>query len=167
MVDTFARKPEGHNTAKRRKVSDIIAGAVQWHGRNTSQPIDTSWKRTWAKLKKRKPIPKQCPARRRDGMERMKAQRLIHATRVKRALECVVKSDKPRGIGKHVRARKATNSYRSGACTQGSGTTYLYPTNIGEVGHGLEVWEGVVWRWGEGGAYFGVPAQALSGEMSC
>ena len=57
--------------------------------------------------------------------------------------------------------------YGSGAYTQGSGTTYLYPTNTGEGGHGSEVREGVVWRWGEGGAYFGVLAQALLGEMSC
>ena len=48
--------------------------------------------------------------------------------------------------------------YGSGAYTQGSGTTYLYPTNTGEGGHGSEVREGVVWRWGEGGAYFGVIA---------
>ena len=54
-----------------------------------------------------------------------------------------------------------------GARTQGSGTTYLYPTNTGEVGHRSELKEDVVWQWGERGAYFGVPAQALLGEMSC
>ena len=50
---------------------------------------------------------------------------------------------------------------------QGSGTTYLYLTNTREVGHGPKVKEGVFWRWGEGGAYFRVSAQALLGEMSC
>jgi len=35
---------------------------------------------------------------------------------------------------------------------QGSGTTYLYPTNTGEMGHGSKVREGVVWQWEEGGA---------------
>ena len=58
------------------------------------------------------------------------------------------------------------DSDESGACTQGLGTTCLYPTNTGEVGHGLEVSEGVIWRQGEGEAYFGVLAQALLGEMS-
>ena len=51
--------------------------------------------------------------------------------------------------------------------TQGIGTTYLYQANIEEVGHGSEVRKGVVWQWREGGAYFGVLAQALLGKMSC
>ena len=50
---------------------------------------------------------------------------------------------------------------------QGSGTTYLYPANTEEVGHRSEVREGVVWQWGETGAYFEVLAQAFLGEMSC
>ena len=69
----------------------------------------------------------------------MKAQRLINAARVKRAPELTAESDKPGGNDKHVRARKAMDLYESGACTQGSGTTYLYPANIGEVDHGLEL----------------------------
>ena len=56
--------------------------------------------------------------------------------------------------------------YGSGAHTQGLDTTYLYLVNIGEVGHGLEVKEGVVWQWREGGAYFGVPTQTFLGEIS-
>ena len=50
------------------------------------------------------------------------------------------------------------DSNGSGACTQGPGTTYLYPANTGEVGHKSRVWECglVVGRRGE--AYFGVPA---------
>ena len=64
-------------------------------------------------------------------------------------------------------ARTTMDSYGSGAHTQGSGTTYLYPSNIGEVGYGSEVREGMVWQWGEGGAYYGFPAQTLLGEMSC
>ena len=60
-------------------------------------------------------------------------------------------------------ARKAMDSYGSGACTQGLDTTFLYPTKTGEVGHWSEVKEGVVWRWGEEGAYFRVPTQALLG----
>ena len=51
--------------------------------------------------------------------------------------------------------------------TQGIGTTYMYQANIEEVGHGSKVRKGVVWQWREGGAYFGVPAQALLGKMSC
>ena len=39
----------------------------------------------------------------------------------------------------------------------------MYPANIGMVGHRLEVREGMVWQWGQGGAYSGVPAQTLWG----
>ena len=97
----------------------------------------------------------------------MKTQKLIHATRVKQTLKRAAESDKPVDNSKCVRARKAMDSYGSGACTQGSGTTYLCPANTEEVGHGSEVRKGVVWRWREKGAYFGVPAQALLEEMSC
>ena len=50
---------------------------------------------------------------------------------------------------------------------QGLGTTNMYSANTGVVGHGLEVREGMVWRWGEGKAYFGVPTHILLGMMSC
>ena len=74
----------------------------------------------------------------------MKTQELIHATRVKQAPKHAIESDKPIGNGKRMKARKAMDSYGSGAYIQGLGTTYLYPANIGEVGHGSEVREGVV-----------------------
>ena len=48
-------------------------------------------------------------------------------------------SNKPGGNGKRVRSRKVMSSDRSGACTQGLNTTYLYPANTGEVSHGPEV----------------------------
>ena len=35
-------------------------------------------------------------------------------------------------------------------------TTNLYLANTGMVGHGSEVREGMVWRWGKGKAYFEV-----------
>ena len=66
-----------------------------------------------------------------------------------------------------MRARKKMDSYGSGARIHGSDTTYLYPANIGKVGHGSKVREGVVWWWGEGGAYFRVPTKTLLGKMSC
>jgi len=97
----------------------------------------------------------------------MKTEELIHATRVKQAPERAAKSNKPVGNGKHMNATKAIDSYGSGARTQSSGITYLYLANTGEVGHGSVAKESLVWRWGEGGAYFGVPAQALLGEISC
>ena len=66
-----------------------------------------------------------------------------------------------------MRVRKVMDSYGSGTCTQGSNTTYMYLANIGEVSHESEVREGVVWRWGKGRAYFGVPSQTLLGEIFC
>ena len=38
MAGTLARKPRGNNKGK--GVSDIIAGAVQWCGKSTSQLTD-------------------------------------------------------------------------------------------------------------------------------
>ena len=93
----------------------------------------------------------------------MKTQKLIYAARIKQTPERVAESDKPRGNGKRMRARKAMDSYGSGACTQGSSTTYLYLANTGEVGHESEVRGGVVWWWRERRAYFGVPTQAFFG----
>ena len=72
-------------------------------------------------------------------MQRMRTQRLIHTTRVKRALEHAVESNKLGGNDKRVRARKATDSYESGAHMQGLDITYLYPTNTGELGHRSDV----------------------------
>ena len=69
----------------------------------------------------------------------MKAQRLIHIARAKRALECATESDKRRGNGKRVKVRKVMDSNGSGACTQDSGTAYLNLANTGEVGHGSKV----------------------------
>ena len=76
----------------------------------------------------------------------MKTQELIQATRVKQAPKRVAELNKSVGNGKRMNAKKAMDSYGSGAHTQGSGTTYLYPANTGEVGHGSEVRKGVVWR---------------------
>ena len=50
---------------------------------------------------------------------------------------------------------------------QGLSITNLYPANTGVVGHGSKVRKGVVWWWGEGKAYSGVPIQILLGVMSC
>ena len=96
----------------------------------------------------------------------MKTQELIHTIRVKQILERVAGSDKLEGNDKRVRARKAMDSYGSGACTQDIGIIYLYPTKTRDVDHGLVVREGVVLQWGEEGAYFGVPNQVLLGDIS-
>ena len=106
--------------------------------------MDKGWKETWAKLKKRKPTPKKCSAWRKNEMQKLKTQELIHAIRVKQALESAAKLDKPVSNGKHMGAKKVMDSYGSRAHTQGLGTTYLYLANTEEVGHGLEVREGVV-----------------------
>ena len=143
-----------------------MAEAMQWRGKSTNQPMNKGWKETWTELKKRKPTLKQCPSRRRNKIQRIKTKKLTHATRVKQAPERVPKSNKPVGNGKRMNIRTTMDSYGSRACTQGSSTTYLYPANTGEVGHRSKVIEDMVWQWREGGAYFGVLAQALLGEIS-
>jgi len=44
--------------------------------------------------------------------------------------------------------RQAMDLHKSGAA-QSSSTTHLYLANTCTVGHGLEVRDGMVWRWGE------------------
>ena len=83
-----------------------------------ASPWTKEEKGTWAKLNKGKPKPKQCPAQRRNEMQRMKTQEFIHAARVKQAPEPATELDKLVGNGKRMRARKAIDSYGSGAYTQ-------------------------------------------------
>ena len=96
----------------------------------------------------------------------MKTQKLLHAARAKQTQERAAESDKPRGNSKAWRLEKQW-THMEVKHTQGIGTTYMYQANIEEVGHGSKVRKGVVWQWREGGAYFGVPAQALLGKMFC
>ena len=96
----------------------------------------------------------------------MKTQELIHTTRVKQIPGHAAGSDKLEGNGKRMRSRKAMDSYESRACIQDSSSIYLYPTKTREMGHESTVREVVVLQWGEEGAYFGVPTQALLGEIS-
>ena len=58
---------------------------------------------------------------------------IIHTARIKQIPERAADSDK------RVKARKVIDLDESGVCTQGLGTTYLYPANTGDVGHGAEV----------------------------
>ena len=57
-------------------------------------------------------------AQRRNEMQRMKTQWLIHATRVKKTTEQAAGPDKPTGNGKRINARKAMDSHGSGARTR-------------------------------------------------
>ena len=62
--------------------------------------------------------------------------------------------------------QKGMDSNRSEAYIKGPGTTYLYPANTWEVGHGSRVSKSMVWRWRERGGLFEVLAQTSLGEMS-
>ena len=122
---------------------------MQWHGRITSQkPMDTGRKRTWARQKGEGLRPSNGQSK--EEVERRKCKPkdpcIFHITRVKQLPELIVELEKRGGYGKCVKVRKVMDLDRSGAYKQGPGTTYLYPTNIGEVGYGSRVCEGVV-RW--------------------
>ena len=134
----------GLEEVQQTKLNNIMAKTMQWRGRSTSQPTNKGWKETWVELKKRKPTPKQCSTQRRNKTQRMKIQWLIHAIRVKQALEHAAELDKTTGNGKCMNARTTMDSYRSGAHTQNSGTTYLYPANTRMVDHRSKVRERVV-----------------------
>ena len=150
-----ALQPAGLEEVQQTKLNDIMVETMQWRGKSTSQPMDKGWKETWAELKKRKLTPKQCSAQRRNKTQRMKTQWLIHAIRVKQALEHAVEPDKPVSNGKCMNARTTMYSYRSGAHTQNSGTTYLYPANTGKVDHGSKVREGGLAVGRRGGLFWG------------
>ena len=104
----------------------------------------------------REPTPKQCPVQREDGMQRMKAQRpmCLSCHKSWTNTRMYSRTRQTWGNGKCVKTRKVVDLDRSGVWTQGLGITYLYLANIGEVDHRSEVWDGVVWRWGEGGSLF-------------
>ena len=92
----------------------------------------------------------------------MKAQRLVHTTR---GQERVAKrADKPLGHGKRMNSRQAMNTHGSGACTRLRHhpliSNQYRSGGLRVKGYGLEVER-------KGKAYFGVPAQAFLGEMSC
>ena len=157
MAGASARKPKSNNKTNKGKWHHSRNNAVAWQ----EHPSNAENEDPENEMQRMKEWDTE------NEMQRMKIQELIHTARVKQAPERAAESNKPVGNGKCVRAKKAMDSYGSGACTQGLGTTYLYPTNTGEVSHGSEVREGVVWWWGEEGAYFGVPAQALLGETFC
>ena len=61
-------------------------------------------------------------------------------------------------------SKQALDVHKTGARV---GTTSLHPANTKVVGYGSEVRGSIVWWWGEGKTYFGVPAQILLGIMSC
>ena len=83
----------------------------------------------------------------------MKTQELIHTTRVKQAPERAAESDKSVGNGKRMNTRKQW-THMEVEHAHGSGTTYLYPANTWEVGHGSKVREGVVCSSSFGGSLF-------------
>ena len=75
-----------------------------------------------------------------EGREREpKGPYVFHTARVKHLPKRTTKSDKHDGNSKGVKARKVIDSNGNGACTQDLGTTYLYPANTWEVGHGSRV----------------------------
>ena len=54
---------------------------------------------------------------------------VFHSAKVKHLLERTIESDKHGGNSKVVKAKKVMDPNRSGAYTQGPGTTYLYLAN--------------------------------------
>ena len=75
-----------------------------------------------------------------EGREREpKGRYVFHAIRVKHLPKHTTKSNKHGGNSKGMKARKVIDLDGNGAYTQGPSTTYLYPTNTWEVGHGSRV----------------------------
>ena len=64
--------------------------------------------------------------------------------KVKQAVEHIAIPNKPTGNSKCVNAKKVMDSHGSGAHTQDSSTTNLYPANTRAMSHGSEVRESMV-----------------------
>ena len=108
---------------------------------SSAKPTNTGKKGTWARQEEEGLHPSNAQSK--EEMEyrerKLKDPCIFHAARVKQLPERIAKSDKHRGNGNCVNARKVMDSDGSGAYTQGPSTTYLYPANIGKVGHGSRV----------------------------
>ena len=108
---------------------------------SSAKPTNTGKKGTWARQEEEGLHPSNAQSK--EEMEcrerKPKDPCIFHAARVKQLPKCTVESDKHRGNGKCVKVTKVMDSNGSEACTQGPSTTYLYPTNTGEVGHGSRV----------------------------
>ena len=89
---------------------------------SSAKPTDTGKNRAWAKQEGEGLYPSNAQS---------KDPCIFHAKRVKQLPERTVESNKHGGNGKCMKARKVMDSDRNGTCTQGSGTTYPYPANIG------------------------------------
>ena len=101
---------------------------------SSTKPMDTGKNGTWAREEGEGLHPSNAQSK--ECRERKpKDPCIFHAARVNQLPKRTAESNKCRGNGKCVRAKKVMDSNGSGACTQGPGTTYLYPANTGEVGH--------------------------------
>jgi len=78
---------------------------------------------TWAKQGGESLYPSNAQSKEEMGCRerKPKGQCVFHVARVKQIQKCTTESDKPRGNGKRVKAKKAMDLDRSGACTQSSG----------------------------------------------
>ena len=116
----------------------------------TKRPTDTRKKRTWTRQKGEGLHPSNAQSKEEmKGREHEpKSPYVFHAAKVKHPLEHTAKSNKHSNSKKGVKARKVTDSDRSGAYTQSPSTAYLYPANTWELGHGSRVSKGG-WWWGE------------------
>ena len=92
-----------------------------------------------------------------------KSPRILHATKDKHQLVRTAEPDIAKAKETVWRPERSKFK-RSGACTKGQWTTYLYLSNTWEVGHESRYPEGVVWQWRERGVYSRVLAQASLGK---
>ena len=76
-------------------------------------------------------------------------------------------TDKPPDHDKRMSSRQALDIHGIEVRARPKYHQSMYLANAGVVGPWLEVREGMVWRWGEGKTYFGVPAQIFLRVMSC
>ena len=107
-----------------------------------SQPISPQTQvRRWAKQEGEDLHPSNAQSKREieDREREPKGPYVFYAVRVKHLLERTTESNKHIGNSKGMKAKKVMDSDGSGAYTQGPDTTYLYPTNTQEVGHGSMV----------------------------
>ena len=124
---------------------------MEWHVRNTSQPT-TSNKGNKGRIEEERDRAqaRRSPGRKRNAKNEDPDSPMPQKVKNKQK-KCTARPDRLTDNGKCMNDRQTMDLHGSGACIRLK-HTHLYLANTGMVGHGLEVREGMVWWWGEGGS---------------
>ena len=148
--------PQVHGVTWSKRESKAIAGTMKWYGRINSQEVHEHKKEKHGLGETMRAFAQATPSPKKGWKARNMSSK-THTSFTPQEINTNqnVQHNQTNMEEAEMVWRPERNKFRrSGACTKGEGTTYLYPTNTWEVGHGSRYSEGVVWWWGERGGLF-------------